>query len=590
MKRILAMLLAVIMLIGLCACGSTDVPGSVPGGVNGGDEKDNEIFMLFDKYDEIIWALENQDYSYAIQEIVRLSNLGKEVTSMDQIFQAEWYPEQDVDGEVPSKITVSEGGAVEIDGKAYTFLLENSDSEQLWGWLMEDGTCRYGVQLNFRDGWVSPRLILHSARETADGYRTEDWLAEYYNNAMLPWLLLSWNRMGEDESMPSHISADYSDIYINDKELTWTITATEGQNITADIDNGAYTVELELRGEKPLLTLTENATGNSACYYNYSLGYDATWPEYIYPEAMEYLNYCLEDQENGWTPGFRDYTVEVPEDQDHPYYEGNAAWKRLYEIFTALGDYKDSAEIAARFTIVKDMYTGASLVSVDNMGNERTNSEYEYFKYNALGQMVTGKSWDIRWMYGGDSYNKYFTYDESGRISKIQQGSNSNVEWIVTPVYDSEGRMVGGTYKSNNYTHELSYTYDEQGRLIENIVWYNSGRYKHTYTYDANGNLVKDVYWYGSSESDDYKDNRYTVDYIYDAQGHLVKRVLTNEYYRDWSNDNKFSVEWVYTWNYTNDAQGRPVSADYTEVDNEGNSQYASHTITYHYDDLYSFE
>ena len=579
MKRILAMLLAVILLVGLCACGSSDTP-SAPGG----DEKDNEIFMLFDKYDEIIWALENKEYSQAIQQIVRLSNVGKELTSMDQIFQAEWYPEKDIDGNVPAKITVSEGGAIDIDGKSYTFLLENSNSESLWGWLMEEGTCRYGVELSFQDGWASPRLILYSARETADGYRSEDWLAEYYNDAMLPYLLMSWNQMGEDESMSRYIYIDYDDVRINDEELKWTVTAVEGQNLTADIDNGAYTVVLELRGEKPLLTLTENATGNSACYYS-NLGYDRSWPEFIYPNAVEYLNQCLEDVENGWYPDFYDRTGEESVD-----YSGNAAWKRLYEMFTALGDYKDSAEIAARFTILKDMYTGASIVSVDNMGNERTNSEYEYFKYNALGQMVTGKSWDIRWMYGGDSYNKYFTYDESGRIAEIQQRSGSSVEWIVTPVYDSEGRMVGGTYKSNNYTHELSYTYDAQGRLIENIVWYNSNRYKHTYTYDANGNLVKDVYWYGSSESDDYKDYRYTVDYTYDAQGHLIKRVLTNEYYRDWSNDNKFSVEWVYTWNYTNDAQGRPVSADYTEVDDEGNSSYASHTITYHYDDLYFFD
>ena len=132
MKRMLAMLLAVLMLVGLCACSGSDVPGN-----EGGGAYEDEVFMLFDKYDDIIYALENGEYTYAIQQIVQMSNQGREdLTSMDQIFQAEWYPEKDVDGEVPAKITVSEGGAIEIDGKAYTFLLEYSSSEQLWGWLL----------------------------------------------------------------------------------------------------------------------------------------------------------------------------------------------------------------------------------------------------------------------------------------------------------------------------------------------------------------------------------------------------------------------------------------------------------------------
>ena len=587
MKRILAMLLACVMLLALCACDSSGTSGE-PG--NAGGAYEDEVFMLFDKYDDIIYALENGEYTYAIQQIVQMSNQGREdLTSMDQIFQAEWYPEKDIDRDVPAKITVSEGGAVEIDGKAYTFLLEYSSSEQLGGWLMEDGTCRYRVSVNFEDGWTAPYLTLHTARETPDGYRSEDWLATYYNDAMLPWLLVSWSRFGEDESMPYHFYLDYDNIQLNDANLKWTVTASEGQNLTIDIDNGAYTAALELRGEQPLLTLTETATGNSACYYNSSLGYDKSWPEYIYIEAMEYLDDCLEEAAEGWTPTFNDYTVEIPEGESRPYYEGNAAWKRLHELFTALGDYKDSAEIAGRFTILKDMYTGASMLSVDNMGNESSNSTYEVMKYNALGQLVQGESWDISWMYGGYwSNTKYFTYDETGRISQIQQGSGNNVQWIVIPTYDSEGRMVGGTYKSNSYTHELSYTYDAQGRLIENIVWNDNYRYKHNYTYDASGKLVKDVYWYGYDETKDYKYNRYTVDYTYDASGYLTQRVITREYYSSWND--QFSVEETIAWVYTNDAQGRPVSAEYTNLDSKGESQYASRTITYHYDDLYFFD
>ncbi len=575
MKKLVAFLLALVMCLFLVACG-----GSGESNVGLVDEER----MLFDKYVNVIYSLENGEYNYAIQEIIRMSNEGREdLTNMEQMLQGEWYPEKDVDEEVPSKITFRDGGAVDIDGKAYTFLLEHSSSENIWGWLLEDGTCRYSISMDYEADWGAPRLNLDSARETPDGYRNDKWLATYYNDAMLPWLLTSWRNFSDDESMDDYISLGHQCAQVNDREVNWTVTAVEGQNLTVEIDNGAYTAEMEIRGKLPILTLTENATGNTACYYAYYLGYDITWPEFIYPKAVQYLNECLDEVAEGYTPGFWDYTVEEEES-----YSGNAAWKRLHELFTALGDYKDSTEIASRFTIWENMYTGATLLRVDNMGNESKNSEYEYFKYNAQGQMLTGKSWDIQWMYGGDSYAKYFTYDEDGRISKIQQGSGNYVEWTITPVCDSEGRMVGGTYKSNDYTHEVSYTYDAQGRLIENIVWNGSGRFKHAYTYDANGNLVKDVYWYGYNESNDYKSYRYTVDYTYDANGYVTKRVLTREYYSSW--DGKFSVEEVLTWSYTNDAQGRPVSADYTTVDGNGESDYATQTITYHYDDLYFFD
>lgn len=571
MKRFLAVLMAVVMLLALCACG----------GSGGQDGMEEEIHQLFDKYSTIIYMLEDEQYQIAVQEIVRMSNQGRDdLTSMDQTFQAEWYSEIAAGAGAPGRITVNEDGVVDVDGREFSLLVADSNSEYLWGWLLEDGTCVYHVELSFRGDSAIPRLVLFTARETADGYQSGDWLAEYYNDAMLPYLLMSWRKMGGDESMDNYIYLDYEDASINDEELSWSITASEGSTITADI-NGTYTVAVELRGELPMLTLTENATGATADYCS-DLGYDVSWPEYIYPQAMKGLNECLEDVANGYNPDFWYDVGDVSEK-----YSGNEAWKKLYEVFSQLGDYKDSAGIVGRFTILKDMYTGASLLSVDNMGNESTNSDYEYFKYNSLGQMVTGKSWDIRWLYGGDGYAKYFTYDESGRISKIQQGTGNNVEWVVTPVYDSEGRMVGGTYQSNSYTHELSYTYDDQGRLIENIVWSNSHRSKHTYTYDESGNLVKDVYWYGSSEPN-YNSYRYTVDYTYDAQGYLIKRVWTEEYYRSYSS--KFDLGETYIWVYTNDAQGRPVSAEYTTLDSSGNTNYASRTITYNYDDLYFFD
>ena len=581
MKRILAMLLAVAMLAGLCACG-------------GPTEEETRAIELYNKYADVIDRLENEDYTGVIQEIAGLINSGKEQeekTPMGQLMVDDWHltgvGEEKLDP--PKTLSVGADGTVLVDGEAYTWLENSSYDEGISGFLLKNGVHTYALEVcQYRDDQV-PYAQLWTVEANGDRFYSDDWLGTYYNDAMLGYLLRSWRNLDDnDEVMDDYISIQRSYADVNDEELDWAITASGDGSVTVDL-GGVWTFTVELRGELPIAFLTENATGVQAAYYlNYEeYGYDCSWPEYVYPEAMEYLNDCLADAENGYTPGFSDYTVEVPEGESRPYYEGNAAWKRLYELFTALGDYKDSAEIVDRFTILKDMYTGASLLRVDNMGNESSDREYEVYKYNSLGQVTYSETAENHRLYGGDTYGSlYFFYDESGRISKIQKGTGNNVSAVITPVYDGEGRMVGGTYQSNSYNWELSYVYDAEGRLIENIVWNNDDRYHHTYVYDAAGNLVKDVYWYGWGSN--YKLYRYTVDYTYDAQGHLVQVEKVRESYYDYRNE--FTLTNAYSWVYTNDAQGRPISADYTDLDSKGETQYASQTITYHYDDLYFFE
>lgn len=574
MKRFLAIVLAAVMLLALCACGTS------------ADEA--RAIELYNKYAHIIERLEEEDYPGVIQEVAVLANSGKEQeekTPMGELLVGEWYLADGEEKLGPAKtISVGAEGTVTLDGETLTWLDRGSSDEYMSGYLLKDGVHTYAMEIcQYRDDKV-PYVQVWTVEVDGENVYSDDWVGTYYNDPMLGYLLLSWRNLDDnDETMDDYISVQRSYASVNDTELDWSVTSSGEGAITADL-GGAYTLTVELRGQLPIAFLTDNSTGTAAAYYaNYDrYGYDRSWPEFIYPRAVEHLNGCVEELAEGYTPGFWDDTVE-----EGVSYNDNAAWKRLYEMFTALGDYKDSAELAGRFTILKDMYTGASLTRVDNMSNESTDSSHEKYTYNSLGQVTYSETAENHRLYGGDTYGSlYFFYDETGRISQIQKGTGNNVSAVITPIYDGEGRMVGGTYQSNSYNWELSYTYDAQGRLAENIVWNNDDRYWHTYTYDDAGNLVKDVYWYGWGSN--YRMYRYTVDYTYDAQGYLVKKEQVRENYSDYRNE--FTLMWTYTWIYTNDAQGRPVSAQYTEVDSDGSTSYASQTVTYFYEDLYFFE
>jgi YD repeat-containing protein len=313
------------------------------------------------------------------------------------------------------------------------------------------------------------------------------------------------------------------------------------------------------------------------------LGYDRTWKEYVYPLAVKYLNECLDDLAQNRSVGFSSSYLE----ENSVSFSGNAAWKKLYELFTYLGDYKDSAQHAARFTILREKNAGAILTKVDNMGNTSTDKSYESYTYNVLDQVTFDYSRKAHVLFGCYQYSGlYFFYDDTGRISKVQVGTGNSISSVVTPSYDAAGRMVSANYKTNSYTHEFSYTYDAAGRLIENTVWANGDRYQYTYTYDTAGRVTQMVCWYGYSVPD-YNNYRYTTTYSYDAAGFLVKEELVKESYSSWSDT--FSLSGTETWVYTNDAQGRPVSAVYENLDRNGTSTYTSQTIEYVYTDLYFY-
>lgn len=566
MKRVVAMLLAAGMLLSLCACGASE------------GEK------LYEKYAHIIDRLEAEDYIGVMQEVAILSNSGKEQeekTPLSELFSGEWYLSNGEDKlNPPQKITLSADGTVTLDGTAMVWVERSRGDEYMSGYLLKGGVHTYGLELRQYHDDAVPYVQLWTLETNGQNFNTDDWVGGYYNDAMVGYLVNSWSNLdNNDQTMPRSFSVSRDVARINDTEYEWSATFSELGKLTAALGD-TYTATVELRGEKPVMFLTENASGTTAAYYNYDRGLDRSWPEYIYPRAVKYLNECMEDVANNATPSFWSDLEENGEN-----FSGNQAWKKLYETFTQLGNYKDSAELVGRFTILEQMCTGAKIARVDNLGNQ-SSGDYEIFKYNAQGQMIRGQSEEIFRMYGAyENYNLYFFYDEAGRLSKVQQGSGNNISIVIAPTYDATGRMIGGDYQSNDYTHKLSYVYDDQGRLVENTVWGGSNRHQYTYTYDTEGRLVSQVRWYGWN-SPEYKNYRYTTQFTYDGQGNLTEKVTVKEYYRSW--EKTFEQQERTTITYTNDDQGRPISAS-IKVESDDN-RYASQKVTYTYEDLYFFE
>ena len=609
MKRMTALLLAVMMALSLCACGEkeeespigpADGPESSLSAAVGSNQQitgtlsglfgSKEGADLYEKYKDIIDALEDKNYNRAIHEIVVLSNAGKpqaEKASIEAYFTGDWHLNVDDSyPDSPKVLTLSDAGTVKLDGAAYNWLENGKSSNNLSGWLLKDGVHTYYLSLSMSTDNLTPQVSLYTAKPNGNEFTSDKSMGVYYNDAMLGWAFDSWQNLdNQDKVMPRSFSLNRNRLSVNSTDHSWTVTKTGGNAISFAIGD-AYTLDVELRGVRPVATLTDKATGSSANYRTSEHGYDERWKEYIYPEAMHYLAEVVEDMREGYTPAFHSYLE--PGDTT-VYYQGNAALKYLYDLFAGLGDYKDSAQILAKFTVQAGMHTHTSLTHTDNMGNTGTDKSHELFTYDAQGRLIRGESEQLYRLYGGSEGNyKYLFYNDQGHLVQVTDGTGNYTSARMDLTCDDQGRPVSGNYKTNYYSETLSYSYDDQGRLAESIAWYGETRIWSTYTYDAQGRLATIVRWDGNKNYN-LQDTRYTTTYAYDDQGRLVSQITKEEYYDSW--DKVMMLRHTTTISCTSwNAQGRPLTADYSYVNARGESSYASQTLEYHYDDLYFYQ
>lgn len=299
-------------------------------------------------------------------------------------------------------------------------------------------------------------------------------------------------------------------------------------------------------------------------------------------------------------------------------YRGNAATEYLYKEFEALGDYEDSAEILSRFTIVPGMLTSITNTKTDNLGNVEKDT-YESYEYDEKG---TSSDEPILELLGISDfgYDCEYEYDDTDRIISLKLvTSRKTVVAIIKPEYDANGNIVKTNCQTNDNTYTQTYAYDEKNRVIKktNIYHLEYTSVDYAYRYDEKGQLIEEIMFFDDPDPN-YVDIEFKTTYTYSENGNILKvetshcyaggnvrscyRIDVCEYEYD-ANGYLVMKKEIYTGSpgkaderqsvtqflYTNDENGRPISAELIETE-DGKNAYASQILTYNYETLYFYD
>lgn len=572
MKKTAVILLALVMLLSFTACKS---------------EEDKMQLELYNKYADYIQRLENKDWMGLVNELTGViireqqGDDYKERVPMVKVISDKWYlnvPYGET-AKYAETIEVREDGTCTIDGKTMNWVELNSGENSISVVLMDAGVATYTLSCRFdQEDDMAPYLNLCEVETHGEGENTwmgtGDQLAQYYNHPLMGILFDNWDILDSSDTTEIQYLYVYRNyVSFQDKYFNWTVVDPEStENISLALvnredENEKYTLTMNFVEEYPIVTLADAAGETISRYYEYDRGYNPAWPERVYPRLLRHLESYL----NGYS--FQ------PEGYEN-YIQNHEAGAYLLQAFTDLGDYKDSAEIASRFTVLKDMFTRVNVLRADNLGNTREDYTQSY-TYDNQGRLIRsyGDADNSRY-YGIDGTLQLF-YGANDRVEKLQYG---DITAIITPTYDDAGRMVSARAQYNSYANVMTYTYDDQGRIaaIHRDREGDTNKhyvYDYVYTYGDDGKLLQIVKTYYSGY--DYTD---VTSYVYDAKGYLVEE--STKYTRvNWNGQEEYIK--TETISYSNDANGRPLTATFTT--DEKNYSYAKVEYTYVYQDLYYY-
>ena len=364
-----------------------------------------------------------------------------------------------------------------------------------------------------------------------------------------------------------YMTPRYETVSLGDREYAVQFDAKADLNTLRIefLENGnlCYVANVFTDGGYPMATLTDQKTGQETLYFNNHYGYAEDNPDAAYYQVVNLIY--------RYVRGDGVYTLEsgayLDEEERLPY---------IYQKLQELGDYKQAREFLDRFTVVPSMLTEVTLYCTDWLDNTSTSSRNRY-GYDENGEMVWAYGQGVVELFGVDesSHTQYFTYDQKGKIAKVQVGSGSSVQAVGTPVYDTVGKLVGMTVQERHDEYTTVFTFDVQGRVIRMGVSEEESAYPliYDYTYDDAGRLNSKI------KTSGYHGNVILTSY-YTYDGDALREV--KEYHQQWGN------EYSTTYTYTNDEKGRPLSAEITTTD--PNNSYKSQEIKYVYEDLYFFD
>lgn len=568
MRKWIALLLAFVLCLSLAACGEESSRADDDDYVKKTD-KLVEKAELYEKYEELIDALEKKDYPDVINQIASLSHADKEASKEPgpepvQLLCREWFVSAE-DRPVQA-LSFQANGTCTVDGTAMTWTENTTEETWMNGYILHDGAVRYIFELNMPNEDRSlARVNLWTAEEGEYGINSDEHQGYFYDHEMIPVLADSWYQLTMFEDMPSSLSVSEGVVYFSDVEYFWAPAESSDSLLTANAYSRKgdvsteYTLELKERDGYNVLYITNNDSGTQALYYtekNSEKNYDTAWPEAIYATARNALNSYV----NGYSIWVND-----------TYLSDNDAAAYIYSLFSQVEGYLDSADYLARFTVLPSLLTNINEINTDQLNQESSNTKYACW-YTIDGKLDWAKGSSVYEQHGISTQNNYFTYDNSGRISEILSGwSRTDVSAIGTPVYDDAGRLLNLSVQTSSSAYTVSYTYDDQGRLIQTeFAPSNYDDYVYTYTYNEAGQLIQKV----CLEDDGYYTT--TEDYTYE-NGLLTEINLT---FKSRYND-PYTTRTVFSF----DDQCRPISAVVTTTN--PNYTYKSTSLEYIYQDIY---
>lgn len=233
-----------------------------------------------------------------------------------------------------------------------------------------------------------------------------------------------------------------------------------------------------------------------------------------------------------------------------------------------------------KFAIVENVLLRIDHTDTDAGGLENSQDGYVIWYYNPDGT--------VNHIYRGTEYlpqykhykfmvisDIFFFYDSEGQVSNICFGDRHDLRSVVTPVYDSDGRVVIDNKKSRSEEMQYRYTYDPQGYLIKveletNPVgkWAVYDRWEISYTWDSEGKLTskEETYIHFNGSKDDIRVSE-TMNYTYDSQGHASEALIKKERWELDQGELNVVTTTINRCYYTYDEQGRVVTETYYRGD-----------------------
>ena len=183
--------------------------------------------------------------------------------------------------------------------------------------------------------------------------------------------------------------------------------------------------------------------------------------------------------------GNQSEVIEETDPKQPLYEEANAAHKdgdyeTAYNLFSELGDYKESAQMLATIKVEK---VGVTMETTTTEGVDKSTVEYSFKDGNLIKETLTHAD--------GTVTKNYYKYND---INLCTSETHNNVDGTKTVInnFYKDSVMIRTTRTNPDKTKDTYvYTNDEQGKILNHVLTLADGTVEEAvYNYDEAGNLV----------------------------------------------------------------------------------------------------